>query len=140
MPTAAVAPATTQAVAPAITPQVEAAPLPTDAAAPPTVASTSAELLESAALPLRGISNAFLRERPPSASTSAPGTPLPPHEPNPGGSAATAVPGSGMGISGPAIALFGLLGFIVGQLILRVRIGQDPGIPTVVLPVLEHPG
>ena len=95
---------------------------------------------ESAAFPLRGISNAFLGKRPPSASRSAPGTPLPPHEPNPGGSGPTAVPGSGIGISGSALALVGVLSFIMGQLILRVRIGQDLGSPTVVLPVLEHPG
>jgi hypothetical protein len=137
MPTAAVAPATTQAVAPAMA-STSAELLARRAAAPLLVSGRSE--YDSAAFPLRGIWNALLGERPPSASTSEPGTPLPPREPNPGGSGATAVPGSGIGTLGPALALFGLLSFIVGQLILRVRFGQELGIPTVVLPVLEHPG
>jgi hypothetical protein len=122
-PTVAVAPApTAEAVAPAITPHVEATPWPADAAATSTVASPSAGRLArraSARLLFSGRSEyegAELRQR---GISNA---------------------GSGVGGSGPADALFGLLCFMVGQLIMRLLCSQDSMLPTVVVPLLEHPG
>jgi hypothetical protein len=92
-------------------------------------------------LPLSGISNPRLQLGPPVASSaSTAGTPLPLLAPRQDGAGTSRGGASGTGISGPAVALFGLLGLIAPRFIRRLRSYHERGIPIPVPRLLEHPG